>query len=322
MKITRWSPVLLLLSLAGTPAGFAQDAPATTIRCENPELIFACKGNAILTQAALDGAFSRIPESDRLMFIRDGALVDKMISSLLQAELIALDAEQAGFAQRPEVEQRMLLAARAELASAWTEELAQQVPEADYAAMAYEDYLANPSKYSSEATVDFTHILIATRDRLPSEAEEIALGVQSRVQEDPAQFDALVMEFSDDPGKAKNGGKYRNMKYSELVKPFAESVFSLQQPGEISGPVESEYGFHLIRLDARQDAVLLPYDEVKEQAMLEMKEKYMADYRSRYLQKLLLAPTVFPEGSVEVMARRYFGDDLEDAPIFTEEGVK
>ena len=59
----------------------------------DPQQVLAYQGDAVLTQAAIDGAFSRIPEKDRLMFIRDGAKVDQMVRGLLQAEVVALDAE-------------------------------------------------------------------------------------------------------------------------------------------------------------------------------------------------------------------------------------
>ena len=52
-----------------------------------------------------------------------------------------------------------------------------------------------------------------------------------------------------------------------------------------------------------------------------MKAKHIASYRMSFMQKLLQDPIVFPEGSVEIMARRYFGENLEKAPVFNEEGV-
>ena len=317
----RWSLSCLLL-LGHVPAVAAQDAPAGRAACENPELIFACKGDAVLSQADLDAAFSRIPESDRLMFIRDGAQVDKLVASMMQYELIALDAEREGFAQEPVIERRVRLAARAELASAWMEELTQRAPEADYAAMAYEDYLANPAKYSSSPTIDVSHILISAESRTSGEAEELAGELYARLQDDPEQFNALVMEYSDDPGKIKNGGRYEKVSRGQMAKPFEDVAFSLQSVGEISEPVETGFGYHIIRLDARQEAVLTPFEDVKGQIMEAMKQKYLADYRLGYLKRLMMEPTVFPNGAVEVMVRRYFGDDLEKAPIFTEEGVQ
>jgi hypothetical protein len=92
--------------------------------------------------------------------------------------------------------------------------------------------------------------------------------------------------------------------------------------GQITGPVETEYGFHLIRLDKKQDAVPLPFEQIQEDIVEKMKAKYIADFRASYMQKLLQNPVVFPDGSIEIMAKRYFGESLEGAPIFSEDGVE
>lgn len=317
---TRTVGLLLLLGMA--PLLAAQDLPLTEVDRSDPQTVFAYQGQAVLTQAALDGAFSRIPEQYRLMFIRDGAKVDKLVKNLLQAEVVARDAEKSGFSQDAVVQERVLLAARKELAEAWLDELVKRAPAADYAAMAREDYLAHPEAYSSPATVDVTHILIDTKKRPPGEAEALALELQARLEQDPGLFDALVQEYSDDPGKAENSGRYLQMKRGQMVKPFEDAAFAMHTVGEITAPVETEYGFHLIRLDQKNEPVLQPFERVKAEAMEKMKAGYIADYRSRYLQKLLQDPIEFPEGSVDIMARRHFGEDLEKAPVFTEEGIK
>ena len=301
----------------------AQDTAATSaLDRNNPEVVLAYQGEAVLTQAGIDAAFSRIPEQDRLAFIRDGAKVDKMVKNLLQTELVALDADANEFANNPVVRERMELAARVELATAWMEELLLKAPGADYLAMAHEEYLVNPSAYSSPVTVDVTHILIDTKTRLPSEAEAIALELQARLAKNPAEFDALVMEYSDDPGKDKNGGHYKDVKHGQFVKPFEDAAFAMEAPGQITGPVETDYGFHLIRLDGKQAAVQSPFEEVQDDIVKKMKAKYIADFRLSYMQKLLMSPVVFPDGSVEIMAKRYFGENLEEAPIFSEDGVE
>jgi len=321
MKRANLAVLCLIMGACVHTGAEGQQAVSEVVGCSDPEVVMACQGDAILTQAALDGAVSRIPEDQRLMYMRDGANVDQMIKNLLRAEVIALDAEKQGFADDPVVRERVMLAARKELAEAWMEELVELAPEADYEAMAYEDYLAYPEKYSSAPTVDVTHILISTDSHTTGEAEELALELRSRLEQDPRQFDALVMEYSEDPGKEENQGKYTGVARGQLLKPFEEVAFSMDTPGEISQPVLTDYGYHLVRLDALQPAVLPPYEEVREEAIEKMKTEYKADYRANYLQALLLAPVQFPPGAVEVMVRRYFGEDLEQAPIFSEEGI-
>ena len=311
---------VMLLVIANDQALQAQDNPAAPSACGDPKEVFACQGDAVLTQANIDGAFSRIPEKNRLMFVRDGAKVDLMVKSLLRAELVALDAEKAGFAAQPEIQQRMLLAARKELAEAWMEEISNRAPEVDYTAMAHEDYILNPDSYRKEVSLDVSHILIDFKQRTPEEALALATRLKAELAVDPSRFAALVDEYSDDPEKASNSGQYRNMKKGQMVKPFETTAFAMKEVGEISDPVETEYGYHIIRLDRMEGGNLPSYEDVKGEATTRVKAKYLETYRTNHLQNILKDPVEIPEGSVEVMARRYFGEDLEKAPIFTEDG--
>ncbi len=316
------APHHLLAQTGPAQSGPAQTGSAETIDKTNPQQVLAYQGDAVLTQAAIDGAFSRIPETDRLMFVRDGAKVDQMIKSLLQAEVVAMDADKAGFSNDPVVRERVRLAARKELAEAWLDEQTQRMPEADYAAMAHEDYLAHPERYATEVKLDVSHILIGTDKRTPEEALALARELKTRLTADPALFDSLVEEYSDDPSKSSNKGKFINVRHGQMVKPFETAAYALKEPGQISDPVRSEFGYHLIRLDRRQESEAPPFEKVREQAEAQMKAKHASEYRLIFLQKLLKEPIVFPEGSIEIMARRYFGENLEKAPIFTEEGIQ
>lgn len=60
-------------------------------------------------------------------------------------------------------------------------------------------------------------------------------------------FENMARIYSEDPGSAANGGLYKNISKGKMVKPFEAAALNLQE-GEISDPVESEFGFHLIQL--------------------------------------------------------------------------
>jgi peptidyl-prolyl cis-trans isomerase C len=319
----RLQPSLALLALLANvvlPVAHAQDASSSAVTDKNdPRQVLAYQGEAVLTQQAIDAAFSRIPEQNRLMFIRDGAKVDQLLRSLLQAQIVAADARSAGFANDPLVRERMRQAAEKELAEAWVVEIARRAPPADYEALAYEDYLANPEEYSTGVLLDVSLILIGTDERTAAEAEALAVRLKAELAEDPSRFDAMVREYSDDPAKLSNGGKYQRIAQGQMVKPFEKAAYALETPGQISNPVETEYGYHLIRLDARYEPAVPRYEKIKDEVIARAKQKYVESYRSRYLQKLLMEPIVFPEGSVEIMARRHFGENLEKAPVFTED---
>jgi parvulin-like peptidyl-prolyl isomerase len=79
-----------------------------------------------------------------------------------------------------------------------------------------------------------------------------------------ADFAALATEFSDDYATKQSGGDTGFFRRGQMAAAFEEAAFALQ-PGEISGPVETAFGVHIIRLEERQESYLLPLDEIRDQ---------------------------------------------------------
>jgi peptidyl-prolyl cis-trans isomerase C len=306
--------MILALVLAHTSL-LAQEPAEPAVLGESTE-VFASQGGVVLTQGELDAAFLRVPQEYRLRFIRDGERVDNLVRSLLRTKLIAADAASKSFEQKPMIQKRVQLAAEKELAEAWIENLLENAPEVDYEALALEYYLAHPDEFQSPGMVDVSHILISSEKRSKEDALALATSIRADLLADPSQFNAFVEEFSEDPGKANNGGRYPNTQRGQMVKAFEDSAFALQQAGDISDPVETSYGYHLIKLNKAMPPETVPFEQIREQATKLAKEQYLAQYRVRYIQKQIEEPIVLSEDAVETMVKRYFGDELELAPEF------
>jgi len=298
-------------------ASGSANAEEITVQVDPAEII-AYSGEVYLTQKELDAAFTRISEKDRLAFIRDGAKVDQVIQSLLTRKALAADATRAAYDQSPLMPELVALAAQKELAENWLLQVVRNAPEADFEALAYEDYVSNPDTYRTEEILDISHILIGNKERSNQDAELLADLLITRLEKDPSIYGELVMEYSDDPAKTSNGGRYPEMHRGQMVAPFEKAAFALKEPGQISVPVETDYGFHIIRLNARHGNTVPDYDAVKDQAVATARRKYYENYQQRYLRNLISDPIVIPDGAVEIMARRHFGEDLELAPDFVE----
>lgn len=298
------------LLVASSPFAAAQ----VTKPDPDPHEVIAYQGEVVLTQREIDATFSKLPEAERLRFIRDGAKVDQLIRALLRRKSIAADAVKARFDQDVLVATRMQLEAEKELAEAWMQNVMAEMPEADYEALAREDYLANPDHYRSETVLDVSHILIGTEGRTEKEARELAHTLEAWLEKDPTRFDELITEYSDDPAKVNNGGRYREMRYGMMVAPFEQAALSLTEIGEISDLVETAYGFHIIRLNGRSGNELQEYEEVRDRAVAEARQRHIENYRENYLRRVQADSIVVPEGAVEIMAKRHFGENLELAP--------
>ena len=283
----------------------------------DPAVVLAYKGGVTVTQLEIDAVFNKLPKGERLLFIRDGAKVDQLINSLLQRKLVSREAVAAGYDQDPLIAARLELERQKELADAWLQKVMADAPPADFEALAHEQYLANPDAWRSEEVLDVSHILLGTENRGEAEARELAASLREQLEADPTRFDAFVMEYSDDPIKENNGGRYADMRRGMMVKSFEKAAFALDQPGQISQPVKTEYGYHIIRLNARTGDELQDYSAVKEQAVARAEQRYLDSYRQNYLIKILSGPVVIPDGAVEIMAKRHFGENLELAPDFS-----
>jgi peptidyl-prolyl cis-trans isomerase D len=123
-------------------------------------------------------------------------------------------------------------------------------------------YEKNKSRYGSDEQRRASHILITTEGTDKTAARKKAEEVLAQVKARPADFERLARENSGDTGSAAQGGDLGLFGKGMMVKPFEEAVWRLK-PGEISGIVESDFGFHIIKLTEVKAADVRPFAEVK-----------------------------------------------------------
>jgi len=309
--------LLTILHLAVT-ANLSAEPRESTNELGKSQAPLATMGDVVLTQAEIDAAFSKIPAEHRLPFIRTGEKVELLVRNLLRNKALAEEAKKAGYDQETLVKLRLSLAMENQLATEWLDKVVADAPEVDYEAIAHEAYLVNPEVWKYPDRVDVSHILVSSENRSAEKARELATSLWEELQADPSRYDAMVDEYSEDPSKANNGGRFPGVKKDDMVREFEIAAFALESPGEISLPVETAYGFHIIRLNRKLPGTVPPFDEVKAVAMEQARENYLGEYRTRYLRKTLSSPIVLPQAAVEEMAKRYFGENLELAPDFNE----
>ena len=108
----------------------------------------------------------------------------------------------------------------------------------------------------------------ASKDAAKAEAEALMKQVGSTAD----SFATIAKAKSKDPGSAAQGGDLGFFGRGQMVKPFDEAVFSMK-PGELRGPIESDFGFHIIRLTEVKPERVKPLDEVKAQIEGELKQQ-------------------------------------------------
>ena len=91
-----------------------------------------------------------------------------------------------------------------------------------------------------------------------------------------ADFGKLAKEKSEDTGSAANNGELGWLVKGQTVKPFEDSAFSLK-PGQMSGLVKTEYGYHIIQVEAHEQPHIKPFDEVKAQLTADLQKQAAAN---------------------------------------------
>ena len=130
--------------------------------------------------------------------------------------------------------------------------------------------------YAEEKTASVRHILILTKDKTPAEKAEIRKkmdGILARAKKGE-DFAALAKEFTEDPGSKETGGLYEDFGRGKMVKPFEEAAFSVPV-GQISGVIETEYGYHILKVEARKKETQ-SFEEIKGQLESQLKERKQA----------------------------------------------
>ncbi|MCU6794899.1 peptidylprolyl isomerase [Paenibacillus sp. WQ 127069] len=157
---------------------------------------------------------------------------------------------------------------------------------------AYDKKLAADKNIYDIATV--SHILVGTSDaatgketRTKEEAMKRAKEVQDKLKAG-GDFAALALEYSDDPGSKDKGGKYENVELSMWVPEFKKAAAELPI-NQISDPVETSYGYHIMKVESRKTKT---YDEVKESLRSEAAETQVYDFVEKELPTLIETNTL------------------------------
>ena len=134
-------------------------------------------------------------------------------------------------------------------------------------------YDSHKDRYEQAEERRASHILIMTNaDTDKEKAKAKAEGVLKDVQKTPAKFAELAKQHSEDPGSAQKGGDLGFFGHGMMVKEFEDIVFK-QKEGEISGLVQSEFGYHIIKLTGIKAGKQRALDEIRAEIESELKRQ-------------------------------------------------
>lgn len=256
MKISR-STLLLLTSLSFCVPAFAGDVAATV----NGKPIKQSLFDFIVKDATEHG--QKVDDNVR----------DVIISKLISSELVLQEAQKSGFDKKPDFLAKEELTRRELLVNVYIQDYMKNHPvsESDIKA-AYEKFKTElgDKEYSAR------HILVASE----AEAKDVIAQINKG-----GDFSKFAKEKSIDPGSKDKAGDLGWFSLGGMVKPFAEAVSKLQKGKTSADPVQTQFGWHVIKLEDIREMKAPPYDKVKDNLQKQLAqrqlEKMLTDLRAK-----------------------------------------
>jgi len=263
-----------LLASALTLSASAQTADEVLVR--GPEVM--------LTRADYDAELTRIPNDKRIAFATNPQRVQAALNNILVNRTLAERARAQGIDKDPTAARRLLLESDRALAALMVERIESDA-EAEFdrakdsnLARARELYLVDRAKYMNPEEIEVSHILFATSRKGEAAALAAASGARAKLIAG-ANFADMAVELSDDRSAVRNKGRLPVITAGKVDPAFEKAAAALKSPGDISEPVLSRFGYHVIRLEARKPGREKSFDEVRSQILTEMRQKQVTDAR-------------------------------------------
>lgn len=279
---------------------------------ESPAVIVA-NGHA-LTEAELFTHLEGIPRRDRAGYVSKPKRIADAAQLQMDRERIARAGVETGLLDDPMISADLYRMAMDELAERQLKRVVEERKLDSYEEQARELYLATPERFREKASYSFTHLLIRTAERTEAEAMRKILSLQEQA-EAGADFDELVESNSEDGTVEENNGTYKSVPPDQLDQNFAQALGKIERHGEISGPVRSRFGWHLIRLDEIHEARVPSWEEAQARAIDLAEQRHEKLIREKYLHQIASEGQLeVSPGLVERIQRRYGGLRGSDVP--------
>ncbi len=131
-------------------------------------------------------------------------------------------------------------------------------------------YEETKGQYKQARSREASHVLVSMNESDSEDEKQRKLKLANDILTKANQgedFAVLAQQYSDDPGSKENGGELGVIVKGQMVKPFEDAVFEMVE-GEIKGPVESRFGYHIIKLTSLSDEHQQTLEQVREQVLV------------------------------------------------------
>ncbi len=239
--------------------------------------ILASVGTLSVTEAEVSAMIASLGQRGKNYNTPEGRAI--VLDQLINQKLLLLDATRNLYEREPEFKAELARVKEDLLVNYAVNKAVASVRVTD--AEAKEFFDAHPEQFAGEKTVNASHILVADE----AQANEIL----AKINAGELSFEDAAKQYSSCPSSAE-GGCLGDFGHGQMVPEFDQACFSMAE-GEIAGPVQTQFGFHLIKLNKINEAQPMQFEQIKEQLKQSLLgEKQQNAYQSKINQLKILYP--------------------------------
>ncbi|MBA4373318.1 MAG: peptidylprolyl isomerase [Thermodesulfovibrio sp.] len=258
--------------------------------------VLAKVGAAVITEGDLERELKSLPDYAQQMF-SDEKGKEKFVEELVKKEMLYQEAVKKGLDKSADFVKKVEEFKKLTLVSELLEkEIMARTKVSDQEAKEY--YEKHKEEFVTTSQIKASHILVKTEDE--------AVNVLARLKKGE-KFEEIAKKDSLDKGSAKSGGDLGFFARGQMVPEFEKAAAELK-PGEISKPVKSNYGFHIIKVTDKKTGPVIEYDRIKDlisqklsgERQKESFDKYVTELKKTYTVEIMKDALAKPkEGAKE-----------------------
>ena len=279
----RYIPILAAVAAACALAAHGAALP--------PEAPLITDGSTVVDAGDFEGNLLRIPENRRSEVRTSYDRVATIVDNIFIARSLAQRARALGLDQDPIVQRRLRQVQDGVLADLYVQKAEKEALSVDLEQRARELYKADQAKFMSAEQVYVQHILVNLNGRTRETALERANKVLAEAR-GGGDFLALAAQYSDDPDAKRNGGDLGYNAPGSFVPSVTKAIAGMSKKDEIAGPLESDFGFHIVKFIDRKKPEPVKFEAVRKKMIEAEKERLVKSRTESLVLEVRSAPSV------------------------------
>lgn len=247
------------------------------------EDVLARWNNVNLTVDDLRAYMVDMSSIEKATYISNKNKVTLALIDLFKRKGLSEEAESQGLKEQQTYKYKLKNASDTILIEMLQKHYLEALPDADYASMAYEEYLANKESYTAAEQREVSHILLkhAEDNDIKGRIEDI----HNKIVDGRITFEQAALQYSEDDVSASKQGELGMLSKGETVRQFEAVAFNLSE-GEISAPVQTQFGWHIIKVNKIEPEYQKTYDQVKNSLIKQAESRYKQSKWLEYVDEI------------------------------------